>query len=191
MSLAQKLGRPATLADIEALPPNVKGEILDGVLYVMPRPRARHSRLEAILGSGVGAPYDHGRGGPGGWWILVEPGIELPNSPEVSPDLAGWRRERMPQLPTDTAIGIVPDWVCEILSPSTRGYDQLKKRPFYARHGVQWLWFVDPEARTLSASRLVDGHWFEIGVWGDDDQACIEPFDQAELNLSDWWAAGE
>src|SRR5262245_7748231 len=113
MSLAKKLGRPATYADLEALPPDVKGEILGGELYVMPRRRPRHQRIEAAIAGDVGLPFDRGRGGPGGWWILVEPGIELPGSPEVSPDLAGWRRERLPTLPIDAPVRVVPDWVCE------------------------------------------------------------------------------
>lgn len=179
------------MADLEALPPTVKGEILDGELYVMPRPRSRHAHIEQLVGSEVAPAYDRGRGGPGGWWILVEPGIELPASLEVSPDLAGWRRERLPALPDDAPIRVVPDWVCEILSPSTRGYDQLVKRPFYARHGVTWLWYIDPEARTIVASRLESGRWMELGVWGDDQKARIEPFDLVELELSAWWASGE
>lgn len=179
------------MADIQALPPHLKGEILDGELYVMPRPRSRHSHLEQVIGSELGPPYDRGRGGPGGWWILVEPGLEIAGSPEVAPDLAGWRRDRLATLPADEAIRVVPDWVCEILSPTTRGYDQLKKRPFYARAGVQWLWYVDPEARTLTASRLVEGRWVELGVWGDDQSARVEPFDLAELDLAAWWAWGE
>lgn len=190
MSLARKLGRGATLADLEALPGSMKGEILDGELYVQPRPRARHANIELLIGSDVGAPYQRGRGGPGGWWILVEPGIELPGSPEVAPDLAGWRRERLPTLPADEPIRVVPDWVCEILSPTSRGYDQLKKRPFYARAGVEWLWYVDPEACTLAASRLVDGRWVELGVYGEDEKARVEPFELVELDLAEWWRAG-
>jgi Uma2 family endonuclease len=182
------LGRPATMADLEALPDNVRGDILDGELYVMSRPRAPHSHLEGVIGADLEPPYQRGRQGPGGWWILVEPGIELPGSPEVSPDLAGWRRERMPKLPTNTSIRVVPDWVCEILSPTTRGYDQLKKRPFYAKHGVEWLWYVDPEARTLVASRLEGGRWVELGVYGEDQKARVDPFGEVELELGGWWA---
>ncbi|MBI4955266.1 MAG: Uma2 family endonuclease [Myxococcales bacterium] len=190
MSLAQKLGRPATHADLEALPPGLKGEILDGELFVQPRPRARHANIELLIGSDVGGPYQRGRGGPGGWWILVEPGIELPGAPEVAPDLAGWRRESLPALPADEPIRVVPEWVCEILSPASRGYDQLKKRPFYARAGVRWLWYVDPEAHTLTASRLVAGQWLEVGVFGDEEKVRVEPFDVAELDLAEWWQAG-
>ena len=191
MTLAQKLGRPATLADLDALPPSVKGEILDGELYVMPRPRSRHSHVEGLIADDLVSPYDRGRGGPGGWWILIEPGIELPGSPEVSPDLAGWRRERLPTLPADESIRVVPDWVCEVLSPSTRGYDQLVKRAFYARHGVTWLWYVDGEAQTIVASRLEGDRWVELGVWGIDQKARIEPFEAVELELATWWASGE
>src|SRR5262245_2697217 len=151
-SLRKELGRPATKADLDALPENVKGEIIDGELYVQPRPRAVHSRIETAIGHGVWGPYDGGGGGPGGWWILVEPGIELPDAPEVCPDLAGWRRERLVKLPSDAPIRVAPDWVCEILSPSTRGYDQLVKRSFYARVGVQHLWYVDVEAHTVTVS---------------------------------------
>jgi Uma2 family endonuclease len=184
-------GRPATMADLEALPEHIKGEIIDGVLYTSPRPRARHADIELLLGSELVGPFRFGRGGPGGWWILVEPGIEAPGCPEFSPDLAGWRRERMPSLPVDRAIAVVPDWVCEILSPTTRGLDQRVKRPFYARLGVRYLWFVDPEARTLTISRLVDGRWLELAVHGDADRVRAEPFEAVEIALGDWWPPGE
>ncbi len=185
-SAARKLA-PATMADLEALPPNVKGEIIEGVLYTQPRPRAPHMDVTSALADDLYGPFKRGRGGPGGWWILVEPGIELPDSPEFSPDLAGWRRERMPTLPTSEAIRTVPDWVCEILSPSTRGYDQRTKRPFYARIGVQHLWYIDLEARTLTVSKLLDGRWMELGVHGEDDRVRAEPFDAIEISLEDWW----
>jgi Uma2 family endonuclease len=176
------------MADLEALPEGVKGEILDGVLYTHPRPRSRHQDVEASLAGDLRNPFQRGRGGPGGWWILVEPGIELPGSPEVSPDLAGWRRERLPELP-EHALTVAPDWVCEILSPTTRGYDQRIKRPFYARHGVGHLWYVDLEARTLTGSKLVAGQWVELGVHGEADLVRAEPFEAIELALGDWWPA--
>jgi Uma2 family endonuclease len=186
-SLARKLGRPATMADLEALPPHLKGEIIDGELYVQPRPRSRHASVEAGVVEDLRGPYQRGRGGPGGWWILPEPGIELLGSPEFSPDVAGWRVERLPELPDDAPIVIVPDWICEILSPSTRGYDQLVKRPFYARIGVGWLWYVDLEARTVTVSRLEGGKWVEVGVAGEDARVRLEPFDAVELDLAEWW----
>jgi len=189
-SFARKLGRPATRADLEALPPGVKGEIIDGELYVQPRPRSRHSHALGGIVSKLKDPYDFGQGGPGGWWILPEPGIELPGSPEFSPDVAGWRRERPPELPDDEPLRVVPDWICEIHSPSTRGYDVLKKRPFYARIGVAWLWYVDLEVRTITVSQLTDGAWREVGVHGEDERVRLEPFANVELDLSLWWARG-
>lgn len=189
--MAEAALKRATYEDLLALPRNVKGEILDGVLYTQPRPRAPHVHASSLIDRRVGGPYGDGVGGPGGWWIMVEPGIELPDSPEVVPDLAGWRRERMPRLPKRESIKVVPDWVCEILSPSTSKYDQRIKKPFYARHGVSWLWLVDPEECLLTAHRLENGRWSEIGVWGDDDHARIEPFEEIELSLSDIWAPSE
>jgi Uma2 family endonuclease len=179
-------GRPATMADLEALPEHVKGEIIDGVLYTMPRPRARHSNVESLVTADLTNSYQRGRGGPGGWWILVEPGIELPGSPEFSPDVAGWRKERMPALPADP-ITVVPDWICEIQSPTTRTLDLRTKRPFYARIGVGYLWYIDLDARTLAVSRLVDGRWVELAVHGEDDVVRVPPFEAVELSLADWW----
>jgi Uma2 family endonuclease len=189
--LARDLGRPATMADIEALPPHLKGEIIDGELYVVPRPRPGHMSIEGAIVGDLQHPYQRGRGGPGGWWILPEPGIEVGGSPEVAPDVAGWRRDRLPVLPDDAPIRVVPDWICEVLSPTTRGYDWLKKRPFYAAIGVPWLWYVDGEARTVTVSRLAEGAWVEVGVHGEDEKVCLAPFSEVELDLAEWWRRGE
>jgi Uma2 family endonuclease len=182
--------KPATMADLEALPPNVKGEIIDGELYVQPRPRFVHQDVLGHLSNDLKSPFQRGRGGPGGWWIVVEPGIELPGSPEVSPDLAGWRKERMPQRP-EGPITVVPDWVCEILSPSTRNYDLHTKRPFYARVGVRWLWYVDLEARVVTIHRNHEGQWLEVGNFADQEKMRAEPFDAVEIELAEWWPAVE
>jgi Uma2 family endonuclease len=177
-----------TLEDLEALPPGVVGEIIEGVLYTMTKPRMRHQRAATRIGSGVGDPFDVGIGGPGGWWIVNEPGIELPNNTkEISPDVAGWRRERMPDMPVDEPIRIIPDWVCEVLSKHTRRHDQLVKMPYYARIGVPYAWLVDIEARVLTAYRLESGTWRTIGTYSDDAEARIEPFDVVPLNVAQWW----
>lgn len=176
-----------TLADLEALPPGVKGEIIDGVLYTMTRPRGPHQHVASGITSDVRGPFDRGRGGPGGWWILPEPGVELPGSPEVAPDIAGWRRERLTALPEDEPIRLVPDWTCEILSPSTRRHDLLVKKPFYARAGVPHHWLVDLAARTVTAYKLEAGRWVELGVFGDEREARIEPFDAVPLDVASWW----
>jgi Uma2 family endonuclease len=186
-SAAHGAPKPATMADIEALPDNVIGEVIDGVLYTTPRPRPVHADVQGALIGDLRSPFQRGRGGPGGWWILIEPGIDMPGSPEVVPDLAGWRKERLPALPRDRAITVAPDWVCEIQSPSTRAYDQRIKRPFYARIGVAYLWFLDLEARTLIVSKLLDGRWLEVAVFGDRDVVRAEPFDAIDLSLAEWW----
>jgi Uma2 family endonuclease len=188
MGPALKTDRPATLEDLEALPPGVKGEVIDGVLYAQPRPRARHAAVEMGMGHDLYGAFHRGRGGPGGWWILQEPGIQVPRAAEFSPDLAGWRRTTLPALPPDTdPIRVVPDWVCEVLSPSTRSYDNVVKRRFYAEIGVGHLWYVDPGDRTLAVSRQQEGLWVEVGVWGRDARVRAEPFADVELDLAAWW----
>lgn len=178
----------ATRADLESLPEGTLGEIIEGVLYTAPRPRPRHVDIETFLAAELKYPFQRGRGGPGGWWILIEPGIELPRSPEVVPDLAGWKKDRLPSLPEDGSIRIVPDWVCEILSPSTRRHDQRIKRPFYARIGVRLLWLIDLDARTLIVNRLEDGRWHEWGVFGESDVIRAEPFHDIEIRMTEWWS---
>ena len=189
MDAALTIQHNATRADLEALPAHLRGELIDGVLYAMTRPRARHQAVAGAIADDLFGPYHRGRGGPGGWWILPEPGIELPGAPEVAPDLAGWRRTRLASLPTDRAINLVPDWVCEVLSPTTRRHNQLVKKPYYARVGVPWLWLVDAEALALTVLRLEAGRWVEIGAYGDVRDVRVEPFDATPLDVLGWWEA--
>lgn len=179
--------RDATRADLDAVPEHLRAELIEGVLYTMTRPRARHQVLGGELVADLVDPFARGRRGPGGWWIVPEPGIELPSAPEFSPDIAGWRRERLPVLPTEGAITVVPDWACEILSPTTRRHNLLVKRPFYARIGVAWLWMVDVEALTLSVQRLESGRWVEVATYGDERDVRAEPFDAVTLDVRGWW----
>lgn len=187
-STAQGTHSPATLAELEALPETVVGEIIDGTLYTHPRPRPKHVHFGGRLSRELQDPFELGRDGPEGWWILVEPGIQVEGSPEFVPDLAGWRRERLPELPEDR-LTLVPDWICEILSPSTRAYDPRIKRPFYARIGVRHLWFVDLESRTLTVSELLNGRWLELGVHGEDEVIHAPPFEAIKLKLGELWPA--
>lgn len=146
--------RPATYADIEALPEHLVGEIIFGVLHTHPRPAPRHSRATSRLGIEIGGPFDRGRGGPGGWIILDEPELHL--GPHVIvPDIAGWRRERMPRLPETAWFETPPDWVCEVLSPSTARIDRTDKLAVYAAFNVSHAWYVDPVAKTLEVFALV------------------------------------
>ncbi len=179
--------RPATMADIDALPADQKGEIIDGVLYAMTRPRAAHQYLARQVATDVSVPFDRAHGGPGGWWILPEPGIELPGSPEVSPDVAGWRRERLLTLPRDRSINVVPDWVCEVMSPTTRRHHYLVKRPFYARVGVAYLWELNSDDQTLTVYHLENGHWVDVGAFADETAARVPPFEGVAFDVKAWW----
>lgn len=189
MSAAEKILHTATMADLEALPASMKGELIDGVLYAMTRPRGRHQLVVGRIGSDIEPAYNRGRGGPGGWWILPEAGIQLlPRAPEFSPDLAGWRMERMPELP-DGPITVAPDWVCEVLSPTTRRHNLVVKKPFYASIGVPWLWMVDSEAMAVTVHELRGGQWVEVGVFSDEPEARILPFTEVAVDLRAWWPA--
>jgi Uma2 family endonuclease len=176
-----------TLADIDALPPGIKGEIIEGVLYTMTRPRGTHQQAAVRIGHAVVGPFDLSISGPGGWQILPEPGIELPDTPEIAPDVAGWRRERVPVLAKDLPISVVPDWVCEILSPTTTRHNLLVKKPYYAKVGVAHHWIIDLSMRTVTALRLESGCWREVGVYQDEREARIEPFAAVPLDVARWW----
>jgi Uma2 family endonuclease len=180
----------ATYADIEALPEHVVGEILDGELFVSPRPRPRHAVSASVILTQVNGPFQLGRGGPGGWWILTEPELHLGKN-VVVPDIGGWRRERLPVLPESVGIEAAPDWVCEVMSPSTMRIDRQKKLRIYANHGVEFVWLVDADIdRRLVEVFMREGkRWLLIDVLGgdDDDRVRIPPFDAIEIDISAWW----
>ena len=178
--------RRVTYQDVLDAPPHKVAEIIDGSLHMSPRPAPLHGVASSVLGSSITTPFHLGRGGPGGWWIVDEPELHLGEDILV-PDIAGWRRERMPELPDTAYYSLAPDWVCEILSPSTRAMDIGPKRAIYAREEVCWLWFVDPEIRTLEAFELKDGHWSLLDVISEDAQVCLPPFDAISFSLGDLW----
>lgn len=164
-------------------------EIVDGVLIVNPRPAFPHAAASSALGEELGGPFKRGRGGPGGWVLLDEPELHLGPEPDVLvPDLAGWRRERMAEMPRGAFTTLAPDWVCEVLSPSTEAVDRGDKLPIYARELVRHAWLVDPLVRTLEVLRLEDGAWRIVGTWHDDAKVRAEPFDAIELELALLWA---
>src|SRR5262245_57671747 len=140
--------RPATFKDLESVPEGKNGEIVDGELFVSPRPAPRYALACSVPLGELGPPFHLGRGGPGGWWIHFEPELHL-GEDALIPNIAGWRHERMPHLPEEAAYTLVPDWACEVLSPSTSRFDLVKKLPRYARNGVQHAWIVDPLEKTL------------------------------------------
>lgn len=178
---------PATYQDVLDAPSNMVAEIIGGVLYTQARPAPPHIHAGTKLTIGIGRYFDDDDGGgPGGWRILAEPELHL-GGDVIVPDLAGWRMERMPELPETAYFEIAPDWVCEILSPSTRKMDLMEKRPIYAREGVGHLWFVDPVARTLEAFELRNGEWVLIATLVDDDDVTVRPFDAVTMKLSKFW----
>lgn len=169
-------------------PEHLVAEIVDGVLHTHPRPTLVHSYAHTSLGAALRHFFGHG-GGAGGWLILFEPELHLGEDVLV-PDVAGWRRERMPAPPDTAYATVAPDWVCEILSLSTRALDQGAKRDIYAREGIAHLWFVDPEAQTLEVFELRGGHWTLLETATGDAEIAPPPFSAAPFKLGDlWWTS--
>jgi len=193
---AKKSTVRATCADLEAVPSNKVAELIGGVLHVMPRPAPRHARSSSALGMKLGNPFDLGDGGPGGWWILDEPELHFPDPAPVAPgdiealvpDLAGWRRARLPELPEEASFTLAPDWICEVLSPSTADLDRTEKMPIYAREGVRHAWLIDPIANTLEVYRLnLRRRWSKPEIHRGAACVRVPPFDAIELDLSALW----
>jgi Uma2 family endonuclease len=184
----QPFAKPTLYQQLEALPEGLTGEILNGQLHTQPRPSWPHAYVSGRLNRTIGRRFDDGDDGPGGWWIIAEPEIHFVLDCEVAvPDLAGWRRERMPIPPQGHKVEVVPDWVCEILSPSTASKDREIKLPLYARHGVQYAWLIDPKARTLEAFALEGGAWQGIGRFAGADRTAVPPFEAVALDLEGLW----
>ena len=179
--------RRATYEDLLAVPKHLVAEILGGNLVTQPRPASRHALASSVLGGELSGPFHRGKGGPGGWILLDEPQLHL-HGDILVPDIAGWRRARMPELPDAAAFELAPDWICEVLSPSTAASDRTEKMPIYARERVPHLWLVDPLARTLEAFKLEGTRWFVAGIWRDDATVRVEPFEAIELELAGLWA---
>ena len=181
--------RRATYADLLEVPDHLVAEIVDGELFTSPRPASPHALAASALGSIL---FDRFHGppgnpnGPGGWCILYEPELHLETDILV-PDLAGWRRARMPTVPNVAAFTLPPDWVCEVVSPSTGRLDRVRKMPVYAREGVGHLWLVDPPARTVEVYRLDAGRWIVASTHAGPEPICAEPFTELALDTRRWW----
>jgi Uma2 family endonuclease len=178
----------ATYADLERLPEHLVGEIIDGELVATPRPASPHAFATSASGWSVFGQFHGppGSGGSGGWWILFEPELHF-GLDVLVPDVAGWRRERMPKMPNVPAFELAPDWVCESLSPSTARIDRGPKMDIYARAGVKHHWIIDANIKTLEVFRLENARWVRIATDGGDDKVRAEPFDAVEIDLSRWW----
>ncbi len=172
--------------EYQALPEGTKAEIVGGQVRVLPRPRPRHVRVSSTLGARLGRNFGWDSDtGPGGWVILDEPELRLGDEVRA-PDLAGWRVERYEE-PEENPITLVPDWICEVLSPTTARVDRAEKMPLYANHGVGHLWIVDPLAQTLEVYRREGTQWVVVASYGADDQVQSEPFDAIPFDLGVLW----
>jgi len=181
--------RKATYDDVLAAPEHQVAEILDGELFLSPRPANRHARASSSLFSQIGGAFDRENGDPprpGGWWILFEPELHF-GADVVVPDIAGWRRERMPRIPDAPWFDLAPDWLCETLSPSTARIDRTRKLAIYARESVRHVWLVDPLVRTLEVLALDDGRWMIAETHAGDEVVRAEPFAAVEIELARLW----
>jgi Uma2 family endonuclease len=182
--------RRATYEDLMEVPDTKVAEIIDGELIVSPRPASPHAHAATMIGVDIAGPFHRHPGdpaGPGGWWILLEPELHFAEDVLV-PDWAGWQRDRMPAFPNTPAFTQAPDWVCEVISPSTGRIDRSRKMRIYAREGVAHLWFVEPLVKTLEIYRLEGGRWVVLSTHGGEEAVRAEPFDAVELRLGRWWA---
>ena len=181
----------ARYADLEALPPNVKAEIVNGELYMHAQPLQPHGNVIDGLAETLRPPFMRGRGGPGGWWICSESQISFEDADwrTMVPDVAGWRRERAPNFP-ERYFEITPDWVCEVLSPSTRLHDRNVKGPAYAEEGVPHFWIVDPAFRLLECYENAGRAWKEVARFEGTAQVAVPPFEAVPFDLADLWPPG-
>jgi len=183
--MAETASSSATWEDLSQTPDDGRVyEIIAGVLEAFPRPSSRHGRAQRSLGAQVGSPYDDGIDGPGGWWIVVEPDVELRPSDIVAPHLVGWRRERLPDLPASGPVRVIPDWVCEFVSPFGQKRDRIVKANLYLETGIPYYWIVDVRERTLEALSACEDGWLRLGGWTDGDRPRILPFDAVEIDVS-------
>jgi len=178
--------RTATYADVLAAPEHLVAEILDGALTLSPRPAGPHAEATAVLGMDIGSAFHRGRGGPGGWIILDEPELHL--GPQILvPDVAGWRKERLPRVPDAPYFTLAPDWVCEVLSPSTHLVDRRTKMRIYAEEAIPHLWLVDPLVRSLEVYVLDGASYRAHGTFGENERVRVAPFEALELELEALW----
>jgi len=183
-----RVTRKGTYADIEALPEHLVGELIDGDLIVSPRRAPAHAFAATNLLVEVGGRFGRGRGGPGGWVFLFEPELHL-GADVLVPDVAGWRCERMPELPREAGIRLPPGWLCEVLSPSTERVDRARKLGVYAREGVGHVWLVNPLTHTLEVLRLDGAGYRLMQTCAGEQKVRAEPYDTIELDLALLWAS--
>lgn len=185
--MSRLLKKNATYEDLCAVPEHFVAEIIGGELYANPRPASPHGFAGSVLGAKLMNPFQFGENGPGGWWFINEPELHF-GADVLVPDIAAWRRERMPVVPSVAYFTLSPDWVCEVISPSTESIDRKKKQSIYARESVNHLWFVDPLKQTLEVFRLASARWTLLAVPEGDEARRLEPFDAIEFPLGALWS---
>jgi Uma2 family endonuclease len=176
----------ATFADLASVPETMVGQLIDGELLTLPRPALPHAQTASNAGADINSRFGRSQP-PGGWWILDEPELRLGEDALV-PDLAGWKRSRLAVLPALPFLSLAPDWVLEVVSPSTASIDRVSKARIHAREGVQWLWFIDPLARTVEVNRLEQGRWLQLSTFSNGEHVRAEPFDAVEFATADWFS---
>lgn len=184
--MSEPAKRDATYEDLYSIPENMTGEIINGEIIATPRPSREHSMIASNLGAETIPPYTFGRGGPGGWIIIIEPEIGLGKN-IIVPDLAGWKVERYPFEEPHNWISVVPDWICEIFSPSTQKRDRMEKTPIYAQFGVSFLWLVNPTETTLDVYELGQRRWELVNLYTGNIKVRAVPFEEIEIDLTNIW----
>jgi Uma2 family endonuclease len=184
--MTEKRKSGASYDDVLDAPESQVAELVHGDLYLSPRPSPRHANATSVLGAKLNSAFHQGRGGPGGWWIWDEPELHLFGNVLV-PDLAGWRRSRLPELPDEVGIDLAPDWLCEVLSPSTERFDRREKLPRYALAEVGHLWLVDPQRRVLEVYARAGATWTLLESWAGTAAVIAPPFEALAIDLADLW----
>lgn len=184
--MSESIKKGATYEDLVAAPADKVGELLEGDLYLSPRPSPRHANAASALATDLHDAFQRGRSGPGGWWILFEPEVHLRDDVLV-PDIAGWRRDELPVLPEIPWFEKAPDWLCEVISPSTARLDREKKLPIYARSGIEHVWIVDPSLKTLEVLRRAADRYILVGAHFGETSVSAPPFEDIVIQLGALW----
>jgi Uma2 family endonuclease len=185
--MTRRTRKGATYEDVVAAPDDKVAELLEGDLYLSPRPSPRHANAASALASDLHDAFHRGRTGPGGWWILFEPEVHCGEDVLV-PDIAGWRRERLPALPEIPWFELAPDWLCEVISPSTARIDREKKLPIYSGAGVEYVWVVDPALKTLEVLEREENRFILLAAHFGHTMVSAPPFEDVAIELGQLWA---
>lgn len=193
-STARKAPGSATIEDLLAMPEEGRYELVDGELLPKEAARAAHGRAQTRLGASLD-PFHRRPGGPpdrpGGWWFASEVLIQFTPRQIRRPDVAGWRRERMPELPTDLPVAVIPDWICEILSSSNSSNDTITKMNLYQQVQVRHYWLLDPQQETLTVYRWTPEGYLRVLGAQRGDRVHAEPFDAIEIAVGVYFGDDE